>query len=269
MIELQGDAGMKGNFATRVAGSADLYKVNKRKPYHSVNFVIAHDGFTLYDLVSYNVKHNDANGEGGNDGSSDNFSWNCGSEGETADTNVKALRSRQMKNFHVALMISQGTPMMLMGDEYGHTRYGNNNSYGHDTAINHFQWGQLDAKEKNHFRFFAEMIKFRQTHHVFGREHFICKNEVTWHEDNWDNCDSKFLAFTLHDDDGRDIYLAFNAHDYSVKAVIPSPPEKRRWFRVVDTNLESPDDFVTEGVPGLGKTYNVAAYSSILLEAKL
>ncbi|PIA47151.1 hypothetical protein AQUCO_01400091v1 [Aquilegia coerulea] len=140
---IKGDSGMKGNFATRVAGSADLYKVNKRKPYHSVNFIIAHDGFTLHDLVSYNVKHNDANGEGGNDGCNDNFSWNCGYEGDTADTNIEALRSRQMKNFHLALMISQGTPMMLMGDEYGHTRYGNNNSYGHDTAINNFQWGQV------------------------------------------------------------------------------------------------------------------------------
>ncbi|KAK7852891.1 isoamylase 3 [Quercus suber] len=232
----KGDTGMKGSFATRVSGSADLYKVNKRKPYHSVNFVIAHDGFTLYDLVSYNFKHNDANGEGGNDGGNDNFSWNCGFEGETDDISIKSLRSRQMKNFHLALMISQGTPMMLMGDEYGHTRYGNNNSYGHDTTINHFQWGQGD---------------------------------VTWHEDNWDNYESRFLAFTLHDNNGGDIYLAFNAHDYSVRASIPRPPVNKSWFRVVDTNLESPDDFVTDGVPGIGSTYNVAPFSSILLEAKL
>ncbi|KAM3710240.1 hypothetical protein ACJW31_01G014300 [Castanea mollissima] len=232
---IKGDTGMKGSFATRVSGSADLYKVNKRKPYHSVNFIIAHDGFTLYDLVSYNLKHNDANGEGGNDGCNDNFSWNCGFEGETDDVSIKSLRSRQMKNFHLALMISQGTPMMLMGDEYGHTRYGNNNSYGHDTAINHFQWGQGD---------------------------------VTWHEDNWDNYESKFLAFTLHDNNGGDIYLAFNAHDYYVKASIPRPPVKKSWFRVVDTNLGSPDDFVTDGVPGIGSTYNIAPYSSILLEAK-
>uniref|UniRef100_A0A5B7BHN1 isoamylase n=1 Tax=Davidia involucrata TaxID=16924 RepID=A0A5B7BHN1_DAVIN len=266
---IKGDTGMKGSFASRVAGSAELYRVNNRKPYHGVNFVIAHDGFTLHDLVSYNFKHNDANGEGGNDGSNDNFSWNCGYEGETADINIKALRSRQMKNFHLALMISQGTPMMLMGDEYAHTRYGNNNSYGHDTAINHFQWGQLNAMRSDHFRFFSEMIKFRLAHHVFGRENFIGKNDVTWHENNWDNYESKFLAFTLHDNYGGDIYLAFNAHDYFVRVTIPSPPPKRRWFQVVDTNLESPDDFVPEGVPGIGKTYNVAPYSSILLEAKL
>ncbi|EPS59696.1 isoamylase isoform 3, partial [Genlisea aurea] len=148
---------------------------NKRKPFHSINFVIAHDGFTLYDLVSYNSKHNDANGEGGNDGCNDNFSWNCGCEGETEDTNIEKLRSKQMKNFHVALMTSQGTPMMLMGDEYGHTRYGNNNSYGHDTALNHFQWGQLKDRKNDLFRFFSEMIKFRRSRRVFTREDFIGK----------------------------------------------------------------------------------------------
>ncbi|GMN35239.1 hypothetical protein TIFTF001_005188 [Ficus carica] len=231
---IKGDCGMKGSFATRVAGSADLYKANKRTPYHSVNFVIAHDGFTLYDLVSYNLKHNDANGEGGNDGNNDNFSWNCGCEGETDNNSIKALRSRQIKNFHLALVVSQ-----------------------------------LEARRSNHFRFFKEAIKFRRTRRVFSRDTFLGKNDVTWHEDNWDNHESKFLAFTLHDSSGEDIYLAFNAHDFFVKVSIPPPPAKRRWFRVVDTNMESPDDFVTEGVPGIGSTYNVAPYSSILLEAKI
>ncbi|KAG8364546.1 hypothetical protein BUALT_Bualt18G0008400 [Buddleja alternifolia] len=260
---IKGDIAMKGSFATRIAGSADLYQVNKRKPYHGINFVIAHDGFTLYDLVSYNFKHNDANGEGGNDGCNDNFSWNCGFE----DPNIKALRLRQMKNFHVALMISQGTPMMLMGDEYGHTRYGNNNSYGHDNALNHFLWDQLEAKNE-HFRFFSETIKFRRSHYVFRRENFIGKNEVTWHEDNWDNLESKFLAFTLHDENGGDVYVAFNAHDYFVRAVIPSPPQRSRWFRVVDTNLESPTDFVSEGVSGVEDIYHIAPHSCIILQAK-
>ncbi|XP_004299680.1 PREDICTED: isoamylase 3, chloroplastic-like [Fragaria vesca subsp. vesca] len=265
---IKGDSGMKGSFATRVSGSADLYKTNKRKPYHSINFIIAHDGFTLYDLVSYNFKHNDANGEGGNDGNNDNLSWNCGYEGETDDSTIKAIRSRQMKNFHLALMISQGTPMMLMGDEYGHTRYGNNNSYGHDTAINHFQWGQLESRKNNHFRFFKEVINYRKTHHVFGRDTFLEKSDVTWHEGNWDNYESKFLAFTFHDNNGGDIYIAFNAHDYFIEVPIPAPPGTRKWFRVVDTNLESPNDCVLDGVPGIGGTYNMAPYSSILLEAK-
>ncbi|KAH0460240.1 hypothetical protein IEQ34_010903 [Dendrobium chrysotoxum] len=262
---IKGDTGMKGSFATRVSGSADLYKVNQRKPYHSVNFVIAHDGFTLYDLVSYNSKHNDANGENGNDGCNDNFSWNCGFEGETDDINIRNLRARQMKNFHVALMISQGTPMMLMGDEYGHTRHGNNNSYGHDTSINHFQWGELEAKRDSLFRFFSGMIKFRRTHPILRRDRFLKENDVTWHEDSWDNPDSR-----LHDNNnsGGDIYVAFNAHDYFAKIAVPSPPNGKRWHRVVDTNLESPKDFVSEGVLFNGSVYNMAPYSSIILEAK-
>ncbi|ONM55617.1 isoamylase-type starch debranching enzyme3 [Zea mays] len=270
-------------------------KVNNRKPYHSVNFVIAHDGFTLCDLVSYNSKHNDANGEGGRDGCNDNYSWNCGIEGETNDLNVLSLRSRQMKNFHVALMISQGTPMMLMGDEYGHTRYGNNNSYGHDTHINNFQWGQLEERKDGHFRFFSEMIKFRHNHPILRRDRFLNKNDVTWHENRWENQDSKFLAFTIHDhSSGGDIYLAFNAHEYFVDAVIPPPPHHKSWSRVVwilsdsanmfipsnllfsprmfkcqvDTNLESPKDIVPEGVPFTGSGYRIAPYSSILLKAK-
>ncbi|XP_039145419.1 isoamylase 3, chloroplastic [Dioscorea cayenensis subsp. rotundata] len=266
---IKGDPGMKGTFATRTSGSADLYQVNKRKPYHSVNFVIAHDGFSLFDLVSYNNKHNEANGEKGRDGCNDNFSWNCGFEGEIDDVNINSLRARQMKNFHMALMISQGTPMMLMGDEYGHTRYGNNNSYGHDTSLNHFQWKQLEAKKGTHFGFFSEMIKFRHNHPILRRGRFLDKNDVTWHEDNWGNPESKFLAFTLHDDKfGNDIYLAFNAHDYFVKAAIPAPPHKKQWHRVVDTNLKSPDDFVREGVPFSKDTYSLAPYSSVLMEAK-
>ncbi|XP_062193445.1 isoamylase 3, chloroplastic isoform X2 [Phragmites australis] len=267
---IKGDAGMKGVFATRVSGSADLYQVNKRKPHHSVNFVIAHDGFTLYDLVSYNLKHNHANGESGRDGCNDNFSWNCGVEGETNDLNVLNLRSRQMKNFHVALMISQGIPMMLMGDEYAHTRYGNNNSYGHDTFINHFQWGQLEERRDGHFRFFSEMIKFRHNHRILRRDRFLNKNDVTWHEDCWENQESKFLAFTVHDHNScEDIYLAFNAHDYFVNSVIPPPPHHKCWNRVVDTNLESPNDIVPEGVPFSGSRYRIAPYSCILLKAKL
>ncbi|KHN27377.1 Isoamylase 3, chloroplastic [Glycine soja] len=230
---IKGDSGVKGSFATRVAGSSDLYRVNNRWPYHSINFVIAHDGFTLRDLVSYNFKHNKANGEGGKDGSNDNFSWNCGFEGETDDASIRALRSRQMKNFHLALMISQ-----------------------------------LDARKSDHFRFFSKVIKYRHAHEVFSRENFLNTNDITWHEDNWENPDSKFLAFTLHDRSGGDIYVAFNSHDYFVKVLLPTPPKKRNWFRVADTNLKSPDDFVLDGVPSVGNTYNIAPYSSILLEAK-
>jgi isoamylase len=124
---VRGDAGMKAAFASRLSGSADIYEPSGRAPRHSVNFVIAHDGFTLADLVSYNEKRNAANGEGGRDGTNDNFSWNCGAEGATSDGEVKALRARQMRNLHLALMLAQGPPLLLAGDEYGQSRGGNNN----------------------------------------------------------------------------------------------------------------------------------------------
>lgn len=267
---IKGDVGMKGSFATRVSGSSDLYQRNARKPYHSINFVIAHDGFTLYDLVAYNSKHNALNGEEGRDGCNDNYSWNCGFEGETNNAAINALRSRQMKNFHLALMVSQGTPMILMGDEYAHTRYGNNNSYGHDSEMNHFQWNQLDARKESHFRFFAEFIKFHRQHPLLGRDTFLTKADVTWHETNWDNIDSRFLAFSLHEGKygGGDLYIAFNAHDYFVKSVVPPAPSGKCWYRVVDTNLPSPDDFVVGGVPGIKGVYNMAPYSAVLFHAK-
>jgi isoamylase len=268
---IKGDTGMKGAFATRLSGSADLYQVNQRKPFHGINFVIAHDGFTLYDLVAYNSKHNEANGEGGQDGSNDNFSWNCGVEGETNEAAVNAIRERQVRNFQLALMLSQGTPMILMGDEYGHTRNGNNNSYGFDTDINHFQWSQLEEKRQSQFRFFAMTIKLRREHPLLGRQSFLTNADITWHEHNWDNPESRFLAFTLHEGSHSgcgDLFAAFNAHTYFVKAALPTPPPGRQWFRVVDTNLPSPDDFCDGGVPGVEKHYNVAPFSSILLHAK-
>ncbi|MQL74082.1 hypothetical protein Taro_006437 [Colocasia esculenta] len=172
-------------------------------------------------------------------------------------------------NSFIMHILEKGTPMMLMGDEYGHTRYGNNNSYGHDTQINHFLWHQLEERRTSHFRFFSEMIKYRLKHHILGRDRFLGKNDITWHEDNWGNPDSKFLAFTLHDEEfGGDIYLAFNAHDYFVHATVPSPPHQKCWHRVVDTNLKSPEDFVPDGIPFSKTVYNIAPYSSILLQAK-
>eukprot|EP00271_Cylindrocystis_brebissonii_P008495 TRINITY_DN22865_c0_g1_i1.p1 TRINITY_DN22865_c0_g1~~TRINITY_DN22865_c0_g1_i1.p1 ORF type:complete len:905 (-),score=151.06 TRINITY_DN22865_c0_g1_i1:636-3305(-) len=266
---IKGDEGMKSAFATRLSGSADLYNVNKRKPYHSVNFVIAHDGFTLMDMVSYNEKHNEANGEGGQDGSNDNLSWNCGVEGPTGDQGINALRLRQMKNFHVALMVSQGTPMMVMGDEYGHTRGGNNNSYGFDTDMNHFQWQQLADRRDDLFRFFSNMNHFRRSHPLLGRESFLTDGDVTWHEDNWLNPESRFLAFTLHDrgQGGGSLYTAFNAHSYAVAAGLPTPPSGTSWHRLVDTNLPAPADF-EGGETRIDGNYLVAPFSALVLVAK-
>lgn len=174
---VRGDAGMKSAFATRVAGSADLYDTHGRRPYHSVNFVAAHDGFSLYDLVAYNRKHNEANGEGGADGSDDNFSWNCGVEGDGggAGPEVMALRFRQARNFLLALMASQGVPMIVMGDEAGQTHYGNNNWYGHDGRIAHFHWDALesDADRASLLRFTSELIRFRRECPLLGRAEFL------------------------------------------------------------------------------------------------
>ncbi|KAI8113298.1 hypothetical protein M9435_003302 [Picochlorum sp. BPE23] len=198
---IKGDEGMKPALATRLSGSEDLYGSSGRKPYNSINFVIAHDGFTLADLVSYNDKHNDANGENNMDGTNDNFSWNCGVEGPAHNQpHIQDLRYKQMKNIHVALMMSQGTPMILSGDEYGQTRHGNNNWYGHDNDMTQFDWNQLKENE-GWYRFYKSLIHFRRTCPLLGKTDFLTGNCITWHEDRWHDPDSKFLAFTLHDRD--------------------------------------------------------------------
>lgn len=282
---MRGDAGMKSAFATRIAGSADLYHNHNRKPYHSINFVIAHDGFTLKDLVSYNEKHNEANGEQGRDGCNDNFSWNCGAEGETTDSGVIALRCKQMRNLHVALMVSQGTPMILCGDEYGASRGGNNNWYGHDTTMTHFHWDELEttAKTDGWFRFYSDLIKFRKACPLLTRGEFLTSKDVTWHEDRWDDPESRFLAFTLHDtlpedrwESGKpgkalcprgDLYIAFNAHSFEVRVTLPLIGEGKTWRRLVDTNLPSPRDWTPGGNAGVEAEYSIAPYSSIVLVA--
>ena len=272
---IRGDPGMKPGFATRLAGSQDLYGSSGRKPYHSINFVIAHDGFTLADLVSYDEKHNGANGEGNRDGTNDNFSWNCGEEGTTGNEAVLALRRRQMRNLHLALMLSQGTPMLLSGDEYGQTRNGNNNWYGHDSSMTRFKWDDLEKAKTDSsdgwFRFCTELIKFRKECPLLGRAEFLTQGDVTWHEDRWDDPESRFLAFTLHGKGGQnygDLYAAFNAHSFEVKVGLPSPPRGKKWCRLVDTNLPTPRDWTPGGNGGVDSQYTIQAYSSVLLIAK-
>lgn len=268
---IKGDPGTKSAFATRIAGSADLYNYNRRKPFHSINFVIAHDGFTLNDLVSYNDKHNEANGEDSRDGSNDNLSWNCGEEGPTQRQEVLDLRSRQRKNFHLALMVSQGTPMMLMGDEYGRTTSGNNNTYGLDERMNYFRWDHLEDGGADFFDFCAGLVHYRRQTKVLGRSEFLSRRDITWHETNWGNDESCFLSFTLHGDHlgGPSVYVAFNAHEYWVENALPGPGEGKRWHRIVDTNLPSPRDFDASGAREIeGSGYRVAPHSAILLEER-
>ncbi len=279
---IRGDPGMKSAFATRVAGSADLYNYNRRKPFHSINFVIAHDGFTLNDLVSYNEKHNGENGEKSRDGSNDNFSWNCGAEGDGGEDGVgvgaevmaavRQLRVRQRKNFHLALMVSQGTPMVLMGDEYGRSTEGNNNTYGLDRRMNYFRWDQLeeDAPSADFFRFYSSLIHFRRRSPLLGRVDFLTSEDITWHESNWKNDESCFLSFTLHGrGESGSMYVAFNAHDYWVDNALPAPSRGKQWHRVVDTNLPSPKDIDCEATRAIeGAKYNIAPYSALLLIEK-
>ena len=266
---IKGDPGMKSAFATRIAGSADLYHYNNRKPFHSINFVTAHDGFTLNDLVSYNSKHNEDNGEESRDGSNDNFSWNCGKEGVSGSEEVEQLRIRQRKNFHLALMMSQGTPMVLMGDEYGRTTNGNNNTYGLDRRMNYFRWDHLeeDKESMDFFRFYSGLIHFRRNSPLLGRSDFLTKKDITWHESNWSNEESCFLSFTLHGESS--MYVAFNAHEYWIENALPAAGGGKQWHRVVDTNLPSPRDFDSEGSRKIeGTKYNIAPYSALVLVEK-
>ncbi len=173
----RGEAGTLGEFASRVTGSSDLYQEDGRRPYASINFVTAHDGFTLADLVSYNEKHNDANGEGGNDGESHNRSWNCGVEGPTDDAAVLELRARQQRNFLATLMFSQGTPMLLHGDELGRTQGGNNNVYCQDNEISWQDWSEA-PKHADLITFTAGVSALRHAHPVFRRRRFFAGRPI-------------------------------------------------------------------------------------------
>jgi glycogen operon protein len=168
----RGDGGKIGEFATRLTGSSDLYAHNGRKPYASVNYITCHDGFTLHDLVSYNDKHNEANGEENRDGSNNNLSWNCGVEGKTADAKINSLRARQKRNLLATLLFSQGVPMLLAGDELGRSQQGNNNAYCQDSEIGWVSWSLTDD-DRDMLDFVRRIITLRREHPVFHRRNFF------------------------------------------------------------------------------------------------
>jgi glycogen operon protein len=168
----KGRGGTVSELASRLAGSSDLYAHNGRRPTASINFITAHDGFTLRDLVSYNHKHNEANGEDNRDGSNDNDSWNCGTEGETSDPAINTLRARQQRNFLTTLLLSQGVPMLLAGDEFGHTQQGNNNAYCQDTPLAWLNWN-LSNEQRELLEFTRGVMNLRKSHPVFRRRHFF------------------------------------------------------------------------------------------------
>ncbi len=272
---IKGTQGLKGEFATRLSGSQDLYG-NARSPRSSVNFVIAHDGFSLADLVAYNYKHNEANDENNRDGSDTNDSWNCGAEGDTNNGHIIALRHRQMRNLHVALMVSQGVPMIGMGDEYAHSKQGNNNTWCQDNALNWFLWDRIQKKNESNpgfFRFYQMLIKFRKQHPIFCRSSFLNAQDIEWHGvklhmPEWHQ-NLNVLAFTLYDREKDEaIYVAFNAQDTPISFALPPCPPGKIWQWIVNTYNASPFDFYDESVPCFlsHAKYRMASFSAIILK---
>ena len=252
-----------GEFAARLTGSSDLYENTSRLPYASINFITAHDGFTLNDLVSYNEKHNQANGEENRDGESHNRSWNCGVEGPTEDSDVRRLRNRQKRNFLATLLLSQGVPMLLGGDELGRTQQGNNNAYCQDNEISWYDWENIDEAL---LVFCQQLIRFRKDHPVFRRRgwfhgrpiHGSEVHDISWFtmegeqmaEEDWEQGYVKSLGVFLNGatipnpnprgesviDDN--IYMIFNAYHEALNFILPGEDYGTHWIKELDTENE-------------------------------
>jgi isoamylase len=284
----RGDKGQVKELAWRITGSADLYEKGARTPSNSINFITCHDGFTLYDLYSYNKKHNLANGENGRDGIDSNDSWNCGVEGETDNPKIKSLRKRMVKNALCSLFLSLGTPMFSGGDEFMRTQGGNNNAYCQDNDVSWFNWNMLRS---NHdiFLFCKKVIAFRKHHPVLYRKRFFSGRDedndtipdILWFNHNiktpdWHNQDLRFLSYQIDGSevpsDGGNYHLFFilNADtvDYSVS--IPQY-SNMYWYRVIDTYLPSGEDILLPGKEEklvLQNTYNSHQKSVVVLLTK-
>ena len=261
----RGEPATLGEFASRLTGSSDLYANNGRRPTASINFITAHDGFTLRDLVSFNEKHNEANGEDGRDGESHNRSWNHGVEGSTDDEDILRLRRRQQRNFLTTLLLSQGTPMISHGDEMGRTQNGNNNVYCQDNETAWMDWSQLELdKPSELYTFTKRVIAIRRNHPVFRRQRFfsggplgadVRDRDIAWlvpsgrlmDQDDWDHDFGKALmvylngnAITEHDAAGQKIkddsfIMMFNAHDEAIEFRLPRQDLGAKWQLMVDT----------------------------------
>jgi glycogen operon protein len=268
---LKGDAAMVPDLMRRIYGSDDLFPDSRDHAYHAyqtVNYVTSHDGFTLYDLTSYHRKHNQMNGHNNLDGMDDNFSWNCGHEGdEAAPTDIRALRRKQVKNFCCLLLLSNGVPMFRAGDEFLNTQSGNNNPYNQDNETGWLDWSQLQANQ-DIFRFFKGMISFRKSHPTLSRSRFW-REDVSWYGTGPTvdlSHDSRSLAFCLHgaSQGDDDIYAMINAYWEQLEFHIQEgTPQERE--RIVDTDLPTPDDFSESGVPLKKMNYEVAPRSIVVL----
>jgi glycogen operon protein len=278
---VRGDPGLIGAVATCIAGSSDLYADDGRLPNNSINFVTCHDGFTLIDLVSYDSKHNEANGDENRDGSSDNLSWNCGAEGETDDANIPGLRHRQARNVTAILLLSQGVPMMLAGDEVLRSQRGNNNAYCQDNALGWFDWTPTESGTAM-LRFVRELIALRKRHASLRRRHFLTgqpspgqtRADVAWHgerlhEPGWHDAGARLFAVTLGGEEPGEaaLHAVFNMDDCARTVQLPVP-EGRHWRRIVDTARESPLDVVQAAQQGAIESdpCRVEARSVVVLE---
>jgi glycogen operon protein len=283
----RGEPGTRADLAYRLTGSSDLYEGTGRRPHASINFVTAHDGFTLRDLVSYNGKHNEANGEDNRDGESHNRSWNCGAEGPTDDPEILRLRGRQQRNFLTTLLLSQGVPMLLGGDELGRTQRGNNNGYAQDNELSWLDW---DALDEALLRFTARLIAFRHAHPVFRRKRFFQGRpvlgaglpDIEWftldgtpmQDEDWAMPGGSSIAILLHGDaiPDRDerggqvlddtFYLVLNGSPDEHAAILPDG--RPSWELILDTAAEDP--MPEQGWPfRAGASVPVAARSVVLL----
>ncbi len=246
---VRGDSGMMTEFATRLCGSSDLYEYKGGLPISSINFVTCHDGFTLYDLFSYNEKHNAANGEDSRDGCNNNLSFNCGAEGDTDNPDILALRRRKAKNTFAILLLSQGVPMLLAGDELLNTQYGNNNGYCQDNEISWLDWRLLE-KNADMLHFVQQMIALRKRHPSVMRRRFLTGKpaegktlpDITWHGAKlntplWDDPNARLLAFTVAglEDDEADLHIIMNMSDQHTAVELPVISGKQ-WCLALDTS---------------------------------
>jgi len=279
-----------GEFAARITGSADLYESSGRRPGASINFVTAHDGFTLQDLVSYNEKHNEANKDDNQDGENHNRSWNCGVEGPTKDKNVLALRARQRRNFLATLLLSQGVPMICHGDELGRTQQGNNNGYCQDNELTWINWDEADA---NLVAFTEKVAALRHDHPIFRRRRFFDGRptrrgaglpDIEWFrpdgsemtEEDWDSGFGRSIAVYLNgqgipDRDARgervvddSFFLAFSAHDAAIDFTVPPGEYAEAWQVVVDTMQSSAEDEPT--IVKAGQAVTVGPRALVVLQ---
>ncbi len=292
---IRGDEGMTTEAATRISGSSDLFAISGRNPTNSINYIDAHDGFTLNDLVTYNNKHNEQNGEENRDGSDNNFSYNYGFEGPALNPKIALMRLRQVKNFFTTLLISQGTPMFVAGDEVRRTQNGNNNAYCQDNELSWFNW-DLVATNGMLLDFVKKLIAMRLRHPVFQRNRFFGGSSTSQFNNppdiSWFNFDgtvpdwkkmNRFLAMrlggkarvigdaTASGTEDNDFYIAFNMDIHDTTVSIPQASAGRQWFRMVDTSIDKPSSALLDGQeePLLGQErYVVPANSIVVLIAK-